>query len=243
MQDILQDIVSHTHGLGFLTTLKISTDSTSTSINSITENRGVILFGTTHDRISDFDGIFGMGNLDKLNLLLKSPEYKEDATIKVLRKSKDDEDYPAGLYFENVIGDFKNEYKFINKDIIEKNLKSVRFKGAQWGVEFEPPVASITRMKLMSAVHSENLHFNVKSDNDNIIFSFGDSVTHEGEFVFKHKAGGSLTTQKSYPVQEVQSILSLSGNSTISISDTGVMKISVDSGLATYDYIIPCQTK
>lgn len=95
----------------------------------------------------------------------------------------------------------------------------------------------------MSAVHSENLHFNVKSNNDNIIFSFGDSVSHEGEFVFKHKAGGSLTTQKSYPVQEVQSILSLSGNSIISISDTGVMKISVDSGLATYDYIIPCQTK
>jgi len=88
MKDILQDIVAHTHGLGFLSTLKVSTDSTTTTISSITEDRSVILSATTHERIEDFEGTFGMGNLEKLNLLLKNPEYKEDAKIEVIRRTK-----------------------------------------------------------------------------------------------------------------------------------------------------------
>jgi len=161
----------------------------------------------------------------------------------VIRRTKEDLEYPSHIHFENVIGDFQNDYRFINKEIIEKNLKSVKFKGANWGLEFEPPVASISRMKLMSAVHSEEPHFQVWSDNNNLIFSFGSSVSHAGEYVFKHNTDGTLSTKKTYPVMQVQSILSLSGNSIISISDDGVMKISLDSGFANYEYILPSQTK
>jgi hypothetical protein len=35
----------------------------------------------------------------------------------------------------------------------------------------------------------------------------------------------------------------LSGDITMKISDQGAMQISVDSGIATYDYILPAQTK
>ena len=47
------------------------------------------------------------------------------------------------IHFENEGGDFKNDYRFMNKAIIEEKLKSVKFKGASWEVEFEPSVASI----------------------------------------------------------------------------------------------------
>jgi len=243
MKDILQDIVAHTHGLGFLNTLKIKTDEKSTDISSITEDRSVILYATTHDRVPEFNGTFGMGNLEKLNLHLKNPEYKEDAKIEVVRKTKEGEEYPAHIHFENLIGDFQNDYRFINKDVIEQSLKTVKFKGATWNLEFEPPVASITRMKLMSAVHSEEPHFQVSTNNEDLIFSFGDDASHAGEFVFKHKSGGSLSTKKTYPLVQVQSILSLPGNITINISDQGIMKINVDSGLVNYEYLLPCQTK
>ena len=42
---------------------------------------------------------------------------------------------------------------FYESAIIEEKLKTVKFKGAQWQVEFAPSVASIARMKLMSAAH------------------------------------------------------------------------------------------
>lgn len=243
MKDILQDIVSHTHALGFLSTLKVVTDEHNTTIQSITDDRSVILNATTHERIDDFTGTFGMAYLEKLNLLLKNPEYQEDAKIEIVKKQKDDQEYPAYIHFENVIGDFQNDYRFINKEIIDSNLKTFKFKGANWQLDFQPPVASITRMKLMSAIHSEEPHFQVRSDEENLVFSFGNDSTQSGEFVFKHKAGGKLNTKKKYPVLEVQSILSLSGDSNISISDDGVMKISIDSGLAIYEYILPCHTK
>jgi len=243
MKDILQDIVSHTHSLGFLHTLKITTNDTATNLTTVADDKSIIFNAQTHDRIAEFNGTFGLGNMATLSLLLKNPEYKDDATIEIVQQQKDGMDYPAHIHFENCIGDFQNDFRFINKEIIEQKCKSATFKGANWDVEFEPPVASITRMKLMGATHSDEIVFSVTTHNDNLVFSFGDTNNHAGEFVFKHNVGGTLATTRSYPLAQVQSILSLSGNQVVSISNDGVMKISVDSGLATYEYILPAQSK
>ena len=42
---------------------------------------------------------------------------------------------------------------------------------------------------------------------------------------------------------QVQAILNLDGKVTMSISDQGAMQLTVDSGLAEYNYILPAQTK
>ena len=44
-------------------------------------------------------------------------------------------------------------------------------------------------------------------------------------------------------VAQVQAILNLDGDATMSISDQGAMMISVDSGMTKYDYILPAQSK
>ena len=41
------------------------------------------------------------------------------------------------------------------------------------------------------------------------------------------------------PVAQVQAILGLDGDKTMSISDQGAMQITVDSGMVKYDYIPP----
>ena len=131
----------------------------------------------------------------------------------------------------------------MNKAIIEEKLKTVKFKGASWNVSFSPSVASIARMKLMSAAHSEDPTFNVKTVDGNLVFSFGDASTHAGEFVFQHGVEGSLQHTWSWPVAAVQAILGLDGDKTMSISDQGAMQISVNSGLVNYNYILPAQSK
>jgi len=243
MKDILQDIISHTHSLGFLPTIKVATDTTTTSMAALAEDKSVIFNAETHSRISEFEGIFGLSNLSVLSLHLKNPEYQTDATIEVVKKTKNGEDYPAHIHFENVLGDFQNDFRFVNKDIIEQQVKNVKFKGAAWDVEFEPPVASITRMKLMATSHPDETNFTFQTEGNNLIVLIGDDNNHAGKFVFKHNVTGTLTTPRVYPLHQIQSILSLSGNQTISISNQGIMKISVDSGLARYDYILPAQSK
>ena len=242
MKDILQDVVAHTHALGVLTLVKVTSED-STTIESMAEDRSVIVTGETKTPVTEFSGVFGMPNLDKLALHLKNPEYQKDAKVEVVTAERNGEVIPTHIHFENATGDFQNDYRFMNKQIIEEKLKSVKFKGATWDVEFAPSVASIQRMKLQAAAHSEETIFTVKTVDGNLVFLFGDASTHAGNFVFAADVQGSLGTGWSWPVSQVLSILNLPGDITMKFSDAGAAMITVDSGMATYDYILPAQSK
>jgi hypothetical protein len=61
--------------------------------------------------------------------------------------------------------------------------------------------------------------------------------------VFATDVAGKLTKSWAWPVASVLSILKISdvNNTKVSISNEGAMQITLDSGLATYKYIIPAQ--
>ena len=243
MKDILQDVVAHTHSLGFLNLVKVSSDDATTNIESMAEDRSVIMSAVTKNNVGEFTGVFGMPNLDKLALHLKCPEYQKDSKIEVKSAERNGETVPTHIHFENATGDFQNDYRFMNKQIIEEKLKTVKFKGASWDVEFSPSMASIQRMKFQSLAHSEETVFSVKSEGTNLMFNFGDASTHAGQFVFETNANGELKHSWSWPVAQVQAILGLDGKLSMKISDQGAMQITVDSGMTEYNYILPAQSK
>jgi len=246
MKDILQDIVAHTHSLGVLQLIKINTDTNTTKIVAVADDRRVLLLGETHERVAEFEGTFGMGHLEKLSFLLKNPEYQEDAKLEVMKEQDENgNEYLSYLHFENLLGDFQNDYRFINHVIIDNKIADYKFNGAAWELEFEPTITSISRLKLMATTHSEETTFRIHSDNNNnVIFKFGDEGTHAGEFIFKHNCDKKLKHERLYPIASVMSVLVLSGDKFMRISSTdGALEITVDSGLATYQYIIPIYTK
>tara|TARA_B100001057_G_scaffold294641_1_gene294740 strand:- start:813 stop:1541 length:729 start_codon:yes stop_codon:yes gene_type:complete len=242
MKDILQDIVAHTHSLGFLNIVKVTSEA-DTTIESMAEDRSVILSSQTKNPVSEFAGTFGMPNLDKLALHLKCPEYQTNAKVSVEQAERNGETVPTHIHFENEAGDFENDYRFMNKQIIDEKLKTVKFKGASWDVVVEPSMASIQRMKFQSMAHAEETVFTVRTEGNSLVFSFGDASQHAGSFVFQTDVTGSLKHAWAWPVAQVQAILNLDGKVTMSISDQGAMQLTVDSGLAEYNYILPAQTK
>jgi hypothetical protein len=243
MKDFLQDLVAHTHNLGFLPLVKITADEKTLSIESMAEDRSVILNAKTKEAVEAIEGTFGMPNLNKLDIILKCPEYKENFTINVVKQERNGETIPTGLHFQNGAGDFENDYRFMNQDVINEKLKSVKFKGANWDIEFNPGMASIQRFKFQSAAHSEENNFQVTTKDGNLVFSFGDASTHAGNFVFQAGVNGKLKQTWSWPVTQVQSILNLTGDITMRIADAGALNITIDSGIAVYDYILPAQSK
>ena len=243
MKDILQDVVAHTHQLGFLPLVKITGTATETLVESMAEDRSVIVTAKTAKPVDEFDGVFGMPNLDKLKLHLNCEEYKENAKIEVVKAQRNGQEIPTGLHFENERGDFQNDYRFMNTEIINEKLKTVKFKGAKWDIEFEPLVASIQRLKYQAQAHTEESVFQVKTEGGNLVFFFGDASTHAGSFTFQANVDGKLKQTWAWPVQQVMSILNLSGNKTMKIADAGALQITVDSGMAVYDYILPAQSK
>lgn len=243
MRDHLLDIVKNTYGLGIIDLVKVTGTATETSIEALSEDRAVIIQGKLNGPVAEFVGTFGMPNLGKLNTILGISEYKENAKISLSTQDRNGETVPTGLHFENAAGDFKNDYRFMSTDIINEKLKSVKFKGAQWNIEFQPSVTAIQKLKFQANANSEESVFQVSTDGDNLVFKFGDASSHAGEFIFQSGVTGKLKQTWSWPVIQVMSILNLPGDITMKIADVGAMMITVDSGIATYDYILPAQSK
>ncbi|WP_353479939.1 hypothetical protein [Haliscomenobacter sp.] len=240
MRDYLLDIVQHTFDLGCIDLIKITGTDSATTVGGLAEDKSVIIDAQFANPMADFVGTFGMPNLGKLKTLLNLQEYREDAKLAVTRKANGELD---GITFENKVGDFKNNYRFMASDIVNDKLKTLKFKGVNWHITFEPTVAAIQRLRMQAQANSEELNFQVKTDGKDLKFFFGDHSTHSGNFVFQHDITGALKHAWSWPVSQVMSILSLTGDKTMQISDDGCMQITVNSGLAVYNYILPAQTK
>ena len=67
--------------------------------------------------------------------------------------------------------------------------------------------------------------------------------THAGNFVFQPDITGQLKRAWAYPAKQFASIMDLTGDKTVRISDDGVAQITVDSGVAVYNYLLPAQSK
>jgi hypothetical protein len=52
-----------------------------------------------------------------------------------------------------------------------------------------------------------------------------------------------MSQKLKFPVVQVLNILNLQGDKTFRITDEGAGEITVDSGLATYRFLLPAQTK
>ena len=243
MKSILQDIVAHTNKLGFLNIVKITGTEDKTLIDSMADDRSVIMYAETANPNPDMIGTYGMPQLEKLRYLLDGKEYQDGAKIEVVTAERNGETVPVGLHFENKDSDFKNDYRFMNQDIINEKLKTVKFRGVKWDVEVEPTVSAIQRFQFQAGANTEHTTFLAKTDGGNLKFTFGDVSSHGGEFIFATGVTGNLNKGWTWPVNNVLSILKIAdaNNAKISFSNEGAMQITLDSGIATYKYIIPAQ--
>jgi hypothetical protein len=240
MKDNLLDLVSHTLDLGCIDLVKITGDTSSTKISGLAEDKSVVIEGEFANPVAEFVGTFGMPNLSKLKILLNLQEYREDAKLSITRRA---DGQPDGINFENTTGDFKNTYRFMASEIVNEKLKTIKFKTPTWHIEFEPTVSAIQRLRMQAQANAEETTFQARTDGGHLKFFFGDHSSHAGNFVFQHDVSGQLKRAWAWPVTTVISILSLTGDKTFRISDDGAAMITVNSGVGTYNYILPAQSK
>jgi len=240
MRDYLLDLVQHTHDLGCIDLVKIVGDDKNTTISGLAEDLSVVVQAEFKNPVPEFMGTFGMPNLTKLKTLLNLQEYREDAKLTITKRATGE---PDGIAFENKNGDFKNSYRFMASEIVNDKLKTAKFKGVNWHIEFEPSVASIMRLKMQMSANVEEPNFQAKVENGDLKFFFGDHSTHAGNFVFQAGVSGTLKRAWSWPASQVSSILGLTGDKIMRISDDRAAQITVDSGVAVYNYILPAQSK
>lgn len=242
-KDILQDIVTYTASLGGIDTVKIVGSSTATKIEAMAEDRTVIVRGSAVAPVPQFTGTFGMPNLTNLRTILSFDEYDEKANISVITTNRDGVDVPTAIHFETQNGDFVNDYRLMAQSVVEERVKLPTFHGATWNIDFQPLVSGIQRLKKQAQANNDQSEFNIRCDSGDLKIHFGDPSTHSGNFVFQSGISGKLNRSWYYPVKQFLSIMDMAGVKHIYISDQGAMRITVDSGIAQYEYLLPAKTR
>jgi hypothetical protein len=241
MRDYLLDIVKHTLPLSAFSQLRIDCESDSTTISATETEKQLVLKAKTHAPIPEFTSTFGLPNLALLNTLLNIPEYDDTASIKLVTKQTDDAVIPFNIHFENAAGDFKNDFRLMSQKVIESVEPQLQMR-ANFPVNFIPTVNSITRLKYQVSAHPDEKTVQFDVANGEVRASVGDASSHSGSFVFQNGVDSSARYSFAAPSGFVLGALNMAGDKKIQMGDLGIM-ITVDSGLVSYDYIIPMVTK
>lgn len=237
IKDVLQDLVDHIQPLDGLSLVKITSNNNETTFEARSDK--IVLFGKLHEPVSEFQGTFGLPNLEKLSYHLKNPEYADNAKIEIINKTSDNETYPSVLHFENKDGDFQNDYRFVSPGVVNNKFKEMQFICPPWDITFVPTITAIGRLKLQANAHTDEIIFKVKVDKTNLVISFGDVSSHLGSFIFHQGITGKLKHSWTWSVEHVLSVLNLQGDKVIKISDHGLLQVVIDSGIAEYTYNLP----
>ena len=245
-RDIVQDIVKHTAGLGFITSVKVSSTDEATTLDAMDADRTVILQAKLHNVVDEFTGEFGLGNLGFLAGVSALPNYQtDDSTVEVVTRDRNGVTSPDHLMFRDAEGN-TDQYRFMSKEIIEQTLQTVKFKGVEWDVTLEPTKAKVTELQQVAGIYGGiEPNFTVKTDNGDLIVTVGASDgSFTGKRTFAKNVVGEITEGYAWPLNQVLAILRLgmSGTCVMQISKKGALLISVDSGIGKYDYILPALT-
>ena len=245
-RDIVQDIVKHTAGLGFITSVKVTGTDESTTLDAMDADRTVILQAKLHNTVDEFKGEFGLGNLGFLAGVTALGNYQtDDATVDVVARDRNGVSSPDHLMFKDVDGN-TDQYRFMSKEIIEQTLQTVKFKGVEWDVTLEPTKAKVNELTQVAGIYGGiEPNFTVKTEGGDLIVTVGAADgSFTGKRTFANNVNGEITEGYAWPLAQVLAILKLgmSGTCVMQISKKGALMISVDSGIGKYDYILPALT-
>ena len=144
-------------------------------------------------------------------------------------------------------GSQKQAERFIQEQSfwIEEKLKTVKFKGVNWDLTIQPTQQNLKDLSYFAGVMgSVESTFVAKTDGADLKFYIGDGSNDRVEIPFASNVNAELKKGWAWPLAQTLSILKLSdtSNASISFSEQGAMKISIDSGIGLYDYILPART-
>lgn len=259
----LRDLTRHTSGLD-IDMIKITGDNGSVKFEGINDDKTVVLKGNFMKSVPELEGTFGLSQLDYLTKCVNEYTQKEDS-IEVIRiektlsvPAKDDDGSPRHTENGEPI------YDTVTEDIIErlifsrKNPKMINpyrvldrrmitdqpnFKGAEWDVVITPTSQAISSLAVQAGMGIEE-YFGVKTEDNILYLTFGDTSS-QAIIEFAHDVEGEITRSWIWGVGPVLNILKMSDSAdcTMSFLDKGALQITLETGLAKYNYIMPAKAR
>ncbi len=243
IRDFMQDVLRHTHGLGMFEMVKIDGAMDLTEIQTMDQNKTVIVKGRTHNPQADLvDSTIGLSSMNILDGLLKYEGFADaDATVQIETQQRNGEDVPVEIKFQDQSGTDAN-YRFTLADVVNTQLPDIKFKGADNDVTIVPTAKNLKDLSYFTGVlGSLEDSFTPKTENGKLYFYIGGVGSNRTKILISEIPGGEITNDLSWNLSTVLKILRLGDNAniTLGINNKGLIKIVVDSGMCEYTYLLP----
>jgi hypothetical protein len=246
IKDVFKDVLKHTHGLGIFEMVKITGALDSTEIETVDADKTVIFKGQTHSPVVDFvDSTIGLSRMGVLQGYLQYPGFDDEtAKVEVVKQDRNGDTVPTEIKFVSSDGNDAH-YRFMLADVINQQLKSIKFKGADFDINIVPTQKNLKDLSYFNSVlGGYEANFAPKTDGTQLYFHIGDGVSDRTKISISNEIEGSITKDWRWPLDIVLRILKLSesGNCVMSINDEGLLQIIVDSGIGKYTYLLPAKS-
>jgi len=246
IKDILKDVLKHTHGLGIFEQVKLTGTVESTEVETVDADKTVIFKGETHQPVPDLvDSTIGLSRMGVLQGYLQYPGYDEaTGSVAVVTQERNGEQVPTEVEFISPEGN-TSHYRFMLEDVINQQLKSIKFKGAEFDVNVVPSDKNLKDLTYFNSVlGTYEANFSPKTNGTDLYFHIGDAGSDRTKIHVSNTIEGEIKGDWRWPLDIVLRILKLSdsGNCVLSINDEGLLQIIVDSGMAKYTYLLPAKS-
>lgn len=246
LTDTLNDILAHTHGLGFIEMMKIKGDDTETRIEAMNEKKTVVVYGSLKAPAAELAGTIGMARLAVLNGYLRFPPFQDDkATVEVVTDMRNGEEVPKEISFK-APGGHSSSYRFMSAEVAEEQIKVPAFKGTKWDVVVTPTEGNMKDLSYFAGIlGSFEPVFVAKTEGKDLVLSIGSGSTDRARVPFSKDVSGALAGRWAWPLVETLSILKLATKAEdcqMSFAEKGVMKIEIETAVGTYEYLLPAKS-
>jgi hypothetical protein len=241
IKDVLKDILKHTHGLDIFEMVKIVGTEKTTTIETVDKDKTVVVKAELAKPCKEFkDETVGLSRMGVLSGFLNFNGFTK---IKPVTQQRNGVDLLSELDFESKVGT-NARYRFMMAEIINNQLKDIKFKGATFDVDVVPDARNLEELSYFAGTLSNfESFFTPKTENGDLYFLIGDENSDRTKLLINAGVKGKITHEHKWPLKIVLSIMKLgaSGKISMSINNKGLLKIEVDSGLGVYTYLLPSQ--
>ncbi len=243
VKDTLKDMLKHTHGLGIFDMVKITGTQEETWIETTDAEKTVILKGKTINTVPDFaDATVGLSRMAVLNGYLQYPGFDDDAAkVEIITQERNGETVPVEVKFEAADGT-DAVYRFMLADVINQQLKEIKFRGAEFDIDIVPTSKNIKDLMYFNGILGAfESNFSPRIVDKKLYFHIGDGVSDRTKILIAEGVDAKINADLRWPLDIVLKILKLSDSAkaTLSINTKGLLQIKLHSGLGEYTYLLP----
>lgn len=238
LKDIMLDVAKNIAGLGSLQEILVEQKDNSTKFTAYDQDSSLNVLAHSKNKVVEFPDSFGLFNLSFFVGLTEL--YRgDDGTVTTGTNSKNDIDR---LIFSNKDNN-KDEYRLTPVNLMKTTSRN--FNGTAWDVVVQPAANKIGEFSQRAGLYS-NIDPNVilSTDKGKLVFTFGGTGGggHIGKFAFADTTQ-VLKRSVTLPISSLLIALKVASQGTpvLSISEK-VSQVSFDSGVISYEYLVPSQS-